>query len=269
MKIRNSFYVWALTLALAAIPLSVAAEVNAVTPSTNDINRDNGWAHVNQLDVGVGYVELEFVQPRGFAACFEYRTDGDTSQATGNPNFNPGVTDGLYPFVCENSSTSSKTLNATDYVEVRMVFGAEGDERFDWTRFDVLPPPLATQESVDAIETKADFLEMKADALAGEVGGVQGKLDLAYRVQLEKSLRNKECTPALWMPNPDGLLEDLSTYVSDLLTLIEANYGPDPADIDLPKAWEEYGKVAELISKGRYPEACKKLGEAVDKVSKH
>ena len=32
------------------------------------------------------------------------------------------------------------TINANEYVEVRMVFGAETDERFDWTRFDVLLP---------------------------------------------------------------------------------------------------------------------------------
>jgi hypothetical protein len=31
------------------------------------------------------------------------------------------------------------TVSADSYVEVRMVFGAETDERFDWTRFDVLP----------------------------------------------------------------------------------------------------------------------------------
>lgn len=73
------------------------AEVNAVTPSTNDINRDNGWAHVNQLSQSIGETELEFVSTRGFASCFEYRTDGDTSQQTSPNNFNTDVTDGLYP----------------------------------------------------------------------------------------------------------------------------------------------------------------------------
>lgn len=257
-----------LLLALALIPMSVAAEVNAVTPSTNDDNRANGWAHVNQLDVGVGFVELEFVQPRSFLACFEYRTDGDTSQATGNPNYNPAVTDGLYPFKCENASSSSMTLNATEYVEVRMVFGAESDERFDWTRFDVLPE-LATQASVDLIEAKADLLESKADILGSELQATQDKVDQSKQLQLENILLNKECTPTLWMPSPDGMLDDLNTYVLALLTLIETNYGPEPADVDLPKAWEEYGKVADLIAEGRFAEACKKLGYALDKVSKH
>jgi hypothetical protein len=116
----------------------VLAEVNAITPSTNDTNRDNGWAHVNQTEVGVGTTTLEFVSTRSFYSCFEYRTDGDTSQASGAPNFNLGVLDGLYPYRCVNNSTSTLEIDAQEYVEVRMVFGAETDERFDWTRFDVI-----------------------------------------------------------------------------------------------------------------------------------
>lgn len=116
----------------------VSADVNAVTPSTNDINITNGWAHVNEVSVDVGEVTLEFVSTRTFWSCFEYRTDGDTSQVIGvNPNTN--VTDGLYPYYCQNNNSSTHTIYANEYVETRMVFGAETDERFDWTRFDVIP----------------------------------------------------------------------------------------------------------------------------------
>lgn len=124
---------------LSILSIVVFADVNAVTPSTNDANRDLGWAHVNQLSVDIGSTELEFVSMRNFASCFEYRTDGDTSQVIDPNNYNPNVTDGLYPFVCKFNSTSTMTIYANEYVEVRMVFGAETDERFDWTRFDVLP----------------------------------------------------------------------------------------------------------------------------------
>lgn len=125
----------------------VKAEVNAVTPSTNDINRTNGWSHVDAAPK-VGEVELTFIQPRYFVACFEYRTDGDTSQMTSPNNYNTGITDGLYPYFCldnrGNTSTMTRveTIPANEYVEVRMVFGGERDERFDWTRFDVLPQPI-------------------------------------------------------------------------------------------------------------------------------
>jgi hypothetical protein len=119
------------------------ADVNPITPSTNDINRTNGWAHVDQLTQSVGSTDLEFISTRTFWSCFEYRTDGDTSQIipeNGGVNYNSGVADGLYPYYCQNNNSSTHTINANEYVEVRMVFGAETDERFDWTRFNVLPP---------------------------------------------------------------------------------------------------------------------------------
>jgi len=129
----------ALVFGLAGV---VRAEVNTVTPSTNDINRTKGWAHVDATS-GIGKVVLNFIQPRPHYACFEYRIDGDTNQATGNPNYNANITDGLYPYYCENNSSSTHTFYANEYVEVRMVFGGERDERFDWTRFDVLYPRTA------------------------------------------------------------------------------------------------------------------------------
>jgi hypothetical protein len=141
---RDSFPVFRRTaalvvavLAMGVLALPALGAVNAVTPSTNDINRTNGWAHVNQLSMDPGQTELQFVSTRAFFSCFEYRTDGDESQKTSDTNPNPAITDGLYPFVCVNNSTAMRTLQAAEYVEVRMVFGAEADERFDWTRFDV------------------------------------------------------------------------------------------------------------------------------------
>ncbi|MGM0364898.1 MAG: hypothetical protein ACQEP5_00005 [Actinomycetota bacterium] len=121
--------------------------VDAVTPSTNDINREQGWAHVNVVSRDIGEITLEFVSTRNFLSCFEYRTDGDTSQIISENNYNGDITDGLYPFFCVSNETRIETIQADEYVEIRMVFGAETDERFDWTRFDVLTE-----------ETKADIL---------------------------------------------------------------------------------------------------------------
>jgi hypothetical protein len=122
-------------VALSLLALPALATGHA--PSTNDANRENGWAHVN-VNVGIGEATVQFVSTRSFASCFEYRTDGDTTQKIAEDNYNSEVDDGLYPFVCVNNSTELETLYANQYVEVRMVFGAERDERFDWTRFDVL-----------------------------------------------------------------------------------------------------------------------------------
>lgn len=128
-----------LAAGLLAVPAEAQVPVDP-TPSTNAQNKLNGWAHVNQLS-DAGGRKMQFVSTRNFLSCFEYRSDGDTSQATGSANPNPLITDGLYPFICVSNETKTLTIPALDYIEIRMVFGAEADERFDWTRFDVLGPP--------------------------------------------------------------------------------------------------------------------------------
>jgi hypothetical protein len=128
-----------LVFAMMAVP--ALADVNPVTPSTNDINRTNGWAHVDQTGVGIGFLDVSFISTRAFWSCFEYRSDGDTTQViaeNGGLNYNTDILDGLYPYTCVNNNTAAQTLTADEYVEIRMVFGAERDERFDWTRFDVM-----------------------------------------------------------------------------------------------------------------------------------
>ena len=112
------------------------AGTSAVFPSTNDINHTNGWAYVLFVDVGVEQVTLNFISERSFASCFEYRIDD--APPTAPANFNPAITDGLWPFTCQNNSNLELTLSAHEYVDVRLGFGAESDERFDWTRFYVL-----------------------------------------------------------------------------------------------------------------------------------
>jgi hypothetical protein len=108
-------------------------EVNTVTPSTNDANADKGWAHVLYVSNDIGQVTLDFISTRSFASCFEYRVD-DVAPA-GTANYNADITDGLWAFYCVNNSTRTETISAQQYVDIRMVFGAERDERFDWTRF--------------------------------------------------------------------------------------------------------------------------------------
>ncbi|MBX3000011.1 MAG: hypothetical protein KF893_15930 [Caldilineaceae bacterium] len=146
-KLLHSFVIAAFVVVIA-VAVGVAA-VNAVTPSTNDENRTKGWAHVNEVSKDIGEITLEFVSTRNFWSCFEYRSDGDTSQKTSDTNFNSDVNDGLYPYYCINNSIRTQTIPANEYVEIRMVFGAERDERFDWTRFDVLPDAQTKQDCMN------------------------------------------------------------------------------------------------------------------------
>lgn len=145
-----------LVLVIAMLLIVMATGVSAYVPaSTNDDNRDNGWAHVNEVDVDIGEVTLDFISTRTFDSCFEYRTDGDTSQVIDEEHqleFHNVVpeSEGLqqYPYFCVNNNNQVETLTANEYVEIRMIFGAEGDERFDWTRFDVLPIPIDDEVDV-------------------------------------------------------------------------------------------------------------------------
>lgn len=135
----RTYTVIAMAIALIFSTMGIAfGEVNEVTPSTNEQNRTEGWAHFNVLDTRVGKVDVEFVSTRNFASCFEYRSDGEGPESPNN--YNGDIEDGLWQYVCVSNSTETLTLSAWEYVEIRMVFGAEGDERFDWTRIDVTPP---------------------------------------------------------------------------------------------------------------------------------
>lgn len=171
----------------------VSAEVNAVTPSTNEINKANGWAYAEQVSKGVGTTDIEFVSTRNFYSCFEYRTDGDISQKSSDTNYNTNVTDGLYPYTCVKNDTDTITIPANSYVEVRMVFGAETDERFDWTRFDVLynrtaeiTAPTAGQNVYGSVDFAAYLDDNDVDGVqwavrqgtcAAGVGTVYGNVD--------------------------------------------------------------------------------------------
>jgi hypothetical protein len=148
---RKTYIVMAMTATLLFSTMGIAfGEVNP-TPSTNEINETNDWSHFEVLETRVGEVDVKFENPRGFVACFEYRSDDEgPDYGDGNTdNFNPAIEDGLWDFVCVGTTPSgfsygnprTVTLSALEYVEIRMVFGAEADERFDWTRVEVLPPP--------------------------------------------------------------------------------------------------------------------------------
>ena len=109
-------------------------------PSTNAANISAGWANVtwNSNDAGLGEAPLKFTQPRNFAACFEIRIDDEQPVTSGvHPN-NPHITDGKWTARCVTNSALEETFTANSHVDVRMSFGAERDERFDWTRFYVM-----------------------------------------------------------------------------------------------------------------------------------
>jgi hypothetical protein len=130
----------AATLAFGLVLATVGgAFADSHAPSTNDQNRENGWAHFNVLENEDGAIEVEFVSERDFWSCFEYRVDDEEPTVEGE-NPNPAVEDGRWTQVCVNNSTVTRTIEADEHVDIRMVYGAESDERFDWTRVEVVQP---------------------------------------------------------------------------------------------------------------------------------
>lgn len=129
------------SLLLSAFPVAFfVANASTVFPSTNAANQVAGSGYVVPTTVTTDDITFDFINTNSFASCFEYRTDGDTSQissSNGGVNYNPAVLDGLYPFYCLNNVTETHTIAADEYIEIRLAFGAETDERFDWTRFDL------------------------------------------------------------------------------------------------------------------------------------
>lgn len=122
-------------------------------PSTNELNKDKlvptregqDAPYVQQLSVGIGEVELEFVNMAPGLAFFEYRIDGEVlTSGTPHPLNIPAFPyihdDFIYPGVAVNSgNTETMTFFADEKVEVRLVLGGERDWDFDWVTFEVLP----------------------------------------------------------------------------------------------------------------------------------
>ncbi len=136
--------------------------------STNELNKKSltpgrigqEAPYVDLVEATIGMVTLNFINPNNYSACFEYRADGNTSQALGSVNPNPAIPD-RYPSVCLTNDTEERTFSANEYLEVRSVFGAERDWDFDWTRFDVLidvpyPVPAYHSPADGAVKTTAD-----------------------------------------------------------------------------------------------------------------
>jgi hypothetical protein len=109
-------------------------------PSTNVYNIEVGWGNVtwNADDAGVGEAPLKFTSNRTFWSCFEYRIDDEDVFYPDADNPNAHITDGRWQYTCVNNDIDEPTIIANSHVDIRLSFGAERDERFDWTRFYVM-----------------------------------------------------------------------------------------------------------------------------------
>ncbi len=148
------------SLLIAAILVTLMAPAASaggyVFPSTNDLNRDQMTPghigkltpHVNLVDAGMGWVELEFVGGYVGGAWFEYRIDGNIAGSALHPVV---MGDLIHPTVSTPANAKVyRTFEACQKVEVRLCLGAERDWDFDWTTFNTEGPKLC-ELNVEAV----------------------------------------------------------------------------------------------------------------------
>lgn len=147
----------ALTVLMVFSFMAVASAFEFI--STNDVNREVDLPHVNEMNVGKDWVELDFVNPTSWLFAFEYRVDGED---TPYPGYEHSITEGDYFNIVnvngsEGTHSVNMTINANEKVEVRLALGAESDYYFDWVTFYTEPeieykaaPAVATQLLKDA-----------------------------------------------------------------------------------------------------------------------
>ena len=99
-----------------------------------------------------------------------------------------------YPYECVNNSSETISVDAKKYVEVRMVFGAETDERFDWTRFDVGGAAGVIFSSVEANGPPSNMPSYGVEAYAfNELGS-----KLTFAENAPRDLTNVGVTLSSW-----------------------------------------------------------------------
>lgn len=169
-------------LALFTIPSYVFAQGGF--PSTNELNKRQG-PYVEVFEKGLGYIELEFVNPGPGLVMFEYRIDGEDSPYAGTewenshplvdqegnwryddpdydyepPHFkNPGPGN-YYPLIgldpsgnfddprVEHSGSRVQRFNAGEKIEVRLAYAEELKWCFDWATFNPEQPVIEAVEN--------------------------------------------------------------------------------------------------------------------------
>lgn len=133
-----------------AVPITGTPVGNSfgwVAPSTNALNYDKLTpGYIGDLTPYVvfntndsGSVTLDFYNGYAGGAFFEYMTDDVVIGTTAHPIVTGDVIRPGIWLAAGTASSLGEVFSATNYVDVRLALGGEGDWRFDWVRFEVAP----------------------------------------------------------------------------------------------------------------------------------
>lgn len=134
--------VFALTTVLPVLAAPPAAP--AFVPSTPEDNKLKGWAYHEVVPVPGG-VEITLYAPRNFWSCIEYRADDEAPQDPNHPYLvlSPLLADGQFRDLCGRGDilpVQTIFVAAGSHVDIRMSYGAEGNERYyGWLRYSAGP----------------------------------------------------------------------------------------------------------------------------------
>jgi hypothetical protein len=121
-----------LVLGTVAGPALAEEAVDRSLPPA-ETNKSLGLAYFDAVPASDS-VLLVFTSTRdGVRSCFEYRAENSTP-LPGETHPDPSVTDGVYESVCVTNETKQATVEAAEYVEVRLTLGDDPVEYFDWQR---------------------------------------------------------------------------------------------------------------------------------------
>jgi hypothetical protein len=128
------------TVVGAAVGPAAAEEAGDRPLSPAETNRSLGLAYFDAVPASDS-VLLVFTSTRdGVRSCFEYRSE-DSAPLAGESHPDPSVTDGVYASVCVTNETKQATVEAGEYVEVRLTLGDDPVEYFDWQRVQTTGTP--------------------------------------------------------------------------------------------------------------------------------
>jgi hypothetical protein len=104
-----------------------------VSPSSNANNEANGRPYYSLDTVGTDTTVTYHARTTGAGVlCFETRVDGELNTVAGPNPLQPPIDDGRWVQNCVNSTDATRVVSDASLIEIRAVYGAESDERFNW-----------------------------------------------------------------------------------------------------------------------------------------
>lgn len=218
IKTRGMVVTLALLVIALLFPMTALAEGEAPWPSTNEANRAAGdKPYVALKDSGMGWLELEFVMPRDFAAVFEVRIDNapptDGDHWAREYDFIPDDEKVYSPYYVVIGESRTERITASEVVAVRHAAGAESDYYFNWvyfpvpvSRFDYAAPAEIYENEEVTIPLTFTNKGLSYEAVRFEFERTCGPGNITFRATDSNGVEHAFVDAGFWGPGEGFLL---------------------------------------------------------------